>query len=451
MKTKLQIFGIALIGLLLTSCSSSMYMSKSSATPTDDIYYTPTKTTPSETTSTLVDSHKNTALVTEKQDLTKLDFASLEKKYSEILASDTSKIDTLIYKVEDDNPYERLLVDSYRESYDRRLNAKLSPSYGMSNLNIYLSSDYWYAMAFNPDFYHIVIMGDQIWVEPWYISNMFFTPRNSFGFGFGFGLAYWYPLIHSWNFNYWDFNGWRSNFEPYCYNGGSNNHHYSTNYFGRRLDNSTKNSSLNRRSGFSYEREITASRRMGGTSNISELGRVRNNTRNSNQTAITNRSNLRNNQEVINRGNRNENISPTRLRSETTSRNSNLTEPTRRNNNSTYQRPRSSNNDGYIRTGTRNQSINNGSVSRDNTTRNSSTSRENRNSSSTYNRPGRVDSSSDRGRTTNYGSSNRESNYRSSGRDNSSGSSSSSRTNSGTSSSSTTNSSTQQNSSSGRR
>ncbi|RPH33485.1 MAG: hypothetical protein EHM93_05085 [Bacteroidales bacterium] len=443
MKTKLQIAMIALIGLSITSCSSSMYMSKSSDTPTDDIYYTPSKTNSSSTV-----SDNNPTLKIQNQEPEKVNIAQLEEKYSKILASDSVSIDTLIYKAESDNPYERILSDSYQESYERRLRGMEDPRYGMNNFAIRFSDDYFYASAYDPAFYHIVVMGDQVWVEPNYISSMFSWPSNNFwlGFGIGFGWNSWY--YNHYSHYYWN-NSWVG-YEPYWYGYPAN---YSTTinnnyYYGRRTGNSTNLTSLNRRTENSYENQIVSSRRRNGTTINAGLNRTDFRTRSANQTDLTTRNGQRNtNQEVIGRGNRNGNLNTTRLRDEATTRNINSTEATRRNNNNTYQRPRSTNTDGYIRAGTRNQ--NNGTVSRDNTTRGTSTIRDNRTSTPTYNRPNRVDSSTERGRTTNSGSTNRESNYRDSGRNSSSNSNSATRSNSGTSSGSTSSSNTQQSSSSG--
>ena len=124
MKTKLQILSIALLGLAIASCSSSMNMSKSSSYSSDDIYYTPSKTT-----SSLDDVKKYSDQQTSNQDTSKKSFAELENKYSRVSAADSINVDTLIYKAESTNPYERVLSNSYRESYERRLRGMEDPRY----------------------------------------------------------------------------------------------------------------------------------------------------------------------------------------------------------------------------------------------------------------------------------------------------------------------------------
>lgn len=449
MKTKLQIIGIALSGLLFASCSSSMYMSKSSVNTTDDIYYTPTKTS-----SVVVSTEPSNSLDLLSQDPSKIEFSQLEKKYSKVLASDSIQTDTLVNKIENTNPYQDILVDSYQESYERRLKGKCSASYGMSNLSIYYSDAYFYAKAYDPSFYNVVIVGDQVWVEPWYISNMFFERSNNFRFGFGISLwndpdfyDYYNPWLlldpHWYGYPYGYWNGY-----PYAYN-GNNTYTFNNYYYGRRTDNNTNLTSIKRGTGISYESEIISARKRNELTANNGINRNFNTITRNNRTDITSRNGqTNNNQEVISRGTRNENLNTTRLRDAANTRNTNLTEPTRRNNNNTYQRPRSTNNDSYIRTGTRNQNVTNGSTNRDNNTRNTTTSRDNRNSTNTYNRPSRVDSSTDRGRSSNSNANTRESSSRGSTNDRSRTSSASS---SGTSSSSssTSSSSSQQSSSSG--
>ncbi len=444
MKTKLQIIGIALLGFILASCSSSMYLSKSSAT-TDDIYYTPSKSANlesinnSEVANTPIDNSQNTS---------PSKFDELEKKYANANNQDTLTIssDTLAAKVESTNPYERILSDSYQDSYERRLRAMSDPSYGMENFVTRYSDDYWYASAYDPAFYNIIVMGNQVWVEPRYISSMFLTPHNhswlgvNYGFGAGFGWN-WSSWYNDYSFSpYGGFSSWYG-YNPYSYDYWNSNHSFHNGYYGRRAGSSMNITSPNRRTEISYENQFESSHRRNGTtieSGINSANNVR--TRNSNQ--IDNRTGQTNNgQVVIGRSNRSGDLNTTRLRNEATTRNLNMTEPTRTNN-VNYQRPRSTNNSDYIRTSTRNQNINSGATSRDNTTRNTSTVRENRNASPTYNRPNRVDSSTERGRSTTSGTTVRESSStRSSARESSSSSSSSSNSSSSNSSNSSSSSS----------
>lgn len=125
------------------------------------------------------------------------------------------------YTSPDANPYESILADDYESAYARRLRGFESPTYKMpsSYLDARYSSAFTYASAYDPAFYNIVISGDQVWVEPKYITSMFGTwggtvlcdpwyygwtrpwgPSFAFGsWGWSFGWNAWYnPWYYSW-------------------------------------------------------------------------------------------------------------------------------------------------------------------------------------------------------------------------------------------------------------
>ncbi len=411
MKTKLQIISIALIGLIITSCSSSMNMSKSSSSSTDDIYYTPSNSNTVQTTSNT--STKKEAVNVESNNP---NLAQLEEKYSKILTSDSSNIDTVIYKAKSENPYDRILSDSYQDSYERRIKAFQDPCYGFhNNYDIYFSRDYWYSTAYDPYTYNTVIAGNHIWVEPCSVSVMFGANLPYYYWNnFNFGYRVW------WSHNYWYDNYFYSPqmlYSPYYTDLNYNNGNY---YYGPRSGGLTTNTSPRFRNDNSIEKQIITSRRRDGLTATTKGSNT--NLRGTNQEIFTRRTN--------------NDMNNTRLRENGNARNVSLTEPTRRNNNNTYQKPRSTNNDGYIRTGTRNQT--NGTTTRDNTTRGNSNVREGRNTTPTYNKPNRVDTSTERTRNSNTSSSNRESTYRGSS-DNRSSGSTTTRSSSGSNSGSTSN------------
>lgn len=154
MKTKIYFFFF--LSIVLASCSSLQQ-----TTVNDDIYYSPTdELVTSNDVYANPTYDKNQTIFSKKYD----------KEISDILEDESkSEIDTVIYEDEYENPYESIVVDNYNEAYQRRLDAKMSPYYGMNNYyNIYFSDDYWYAQAyFNDPFYNVIIVGDQIWVEPY--------------------------------------------------------------------------------------------------------------------------------------------------------------------------------------------------------------------------------------------------------------------------------------------
>lgn len=125
MKTKMKIFAMALAAILMGACSSSMQMSRSSSYQGDDLYYNPSSSY----------SVKTAEESSSKNSPSSLKLADLEKKYQEILANDTiGEIDTVIYKADKyQNPYDRVLSDSYQESYERRLRGRQNPYYRVNN------------------------------------------------------------------------------------------------------------------------------------------------------------------------------------------------------------------------------------------------------------------------------------------------------------------------------
>lgn len=427
MKTKLQILSVALLGIIITSCSSSMNMSKSSTNYSDDIYYTPRERVSN------IDEVKNYSdLSSSKQDTSKSSIAQLENKYSKILASDSTNIDTTIYKADYDNTFEN------------RLNFRRS-CFGISDYSLSFSDDLrWVLTAYSPSLYNIYVMNDQVWAEPRYSASSYFWPYNYFSIGLNFGYGFWNvsPWFYS-NYSY-PYYGYNNLYviNPYYWgnyyytNVNYNNSNY---YYGPRSGSLNTSNTSPRFRDNSIENQILSSRRRGDLA-----------TRGNTSTTTTRTDQGNRNQEIITRGTRSNDFNTTRLRDNSGStRNTNLTETTRRNNN-TYQTPRSTNNDSYIRTGTRNQNLGTNSNTRN--TNSSVRDREgvNRNTSPTYNRPSRVDVSSTRERTTNSTNSTSSTRQRESTYSNS-GSSSGTRTSSSSNSNTNTNNSNSSGSNSRRR
>ena len=73
------------------------------------------------------------------------------------------------------NPYDAVLADNYQSAYARRLYGFSSSTYKMpSSYYTYRYTDaYQYATAYDPAYYNIMVSGDQVWVEPKYITSMF--------------------------------------------------------------------------------------------------------------------------------------------------------------------------------------------------------------------------------------------------------------------------------------
>ncbi len=73
------------------------------------------------------------------------------------------------------NPYDAVLADTYESAYARRMYGFSSPTYRLpsSYYNMRYSDAYQYASAYDPAFYNVMVSGDQVWVEPKYITSMF--------------------------------------------------------------------------------------------------------------------------------------------------------------------------------------------------------------------------------------------------------------------------------------
>ena len=119
------------------------------------------------------------------------------------------------------NPYDAILADDYQSAYARRLNGFSSPTYKMpSSYYTYRYTDeYQYATAYDPAFYNIMVSGDQVWVEPKYITSMF----GSWGAAIAvptYGCYYgWSAPSYNWWYGYprysWYDWGWNSYYNPY--------------------------------------------------------------------------------------------------------------------------------------------------------------------------------------------------------------------------------------------
>lgn len=448
--------------IALASCTTGMQINTASSW--DDEIYGVSNSKPAKTA---VASEQPVAPSAKQQQLNKLD-----NKFSEALKAleDSSKNDTIIYKAEDPNPYRRILSDSYQESYERRLRGFEDPRYGLEDWSLYYSDDYRYALAYDPSYYRIVVMGSNVWVEPWYIYNSFGWPRSSFYFGFGYSWGYhpfnsfylgyyWDP----WYYNPWYYSPWY--YSPYVagnayWSGWYDATYYwdkytpsSNYYYGRRSTGNTNNTERyvggRNTSLMNIDGQVVTTRRSREvTSDSNPIVTTRETQTRVTPTYETRRGDGRSSgsgtQTVIRR----ETTTRTATESDryTTTRTTHpnreigISEPTRRGTTPTYERPRTS------ETGTFNTTRRVESPSTTpNTTRNPSVTTPTRTSTPTYNRPNRVStpsSSQPSTRSYNYerpsSSSSHSSGSSYSGSRSSSGSSSSGSSSSSSSGSSTT-------------
>ncbi|MFO7843257.1 MAG: hypothetical protein R6V16_05545 [Bacteroidales bacterium] len=209
MKTK--IFLILILSVFIASCSSLQQTAVN-----DDLYYSPTDDYVAST-----DVYSNPTYNNNASNETTSEF---DDQITEILEDDSyGDTDTTIYEdKESENYYDRVMVDNYSEAREKRMEAKQSPYYGMAtNYNIYFNDDYRFASMFIGDpFYNVVIAGDRVWVEPYYISS-------SFGY---WGRSYTYVGVNSpWYYSSWS-RPYYSYYSPYYYNSYYSNPYYHSYY-----------------------------------------------------------------------------------------------------------------------------------------------------------------------------------------------------------------------------
>lgn len=112
--------------------------------------------------------------------------------------------------------YTGVLADTYESAYARRLRGFDSPTYRMpsSYYELRYSPEFAYVTAYDPMSYNIIVMGDEVWVEPKYITSMFGTwgaPPISMTLGYSGWYSGYYNCYYGYN-PYW--------YNPYWYGYG---------------------------------------------------------------------------------------------------------------------------------------------------------------------------------------------------------------------------------------
>lgn len=127
-----------------------------------------------------------------------------------------------------DYSYSSVLADTYESAYMRRLNGFRSASYRMpsSYFNLRYGGAFNYVTAYDPAFYNVMVSGDQVWVEPKYISSMFGTwGATNVSIGISVFPYSWYygwrsPYYGSWwgypRYSWYDWN-WGIRYNPYTW------------------------------------------------------------------------------------------------------------------------------------------------------------------------------------------------------------------------------------------
>ena len=131
--------------------------------------------------------------------------------------------------------YTSIVANDYESAYARRLYGFNSPTYRLpsSYYNLSMNDAMRYASAYDPAFYNIMVSGDQVWVEPKYVTSMFGTwGATNVTFGiysspwvYGWGV-YSSPFYYTmWGYPHYSWYDWNWNM---CYNP----YHWGYGYYG---------------------------------------------------------------------------------------------------------------------------------------------------------------------------------------------------------------------------
>ena len=239
MKKLRRILFAALVAMVATGCSSAYYTAGGSAY--DDLYASHNRTEIANRQKAEAEARRAEA------EARKAEAEALQAEYEAKIAAFNaqaaaegkqtiktqvaSSVDDLI--IIEDNSAQNFVADSYESAYARRLKGFRSPSYRMpsSYFNLRYTGDVMLATAYDPAFYNIMVSGDQVWVEPRYITSMFgtwgatnataliYSPwyygwNTRWGAGWG-AFDPWY--YSSWGFPRYSWYDWNWNI---CYGGG---------------------------------------------------------------------------------------------------------------------------------------------------------------------------------------------------------------------------------------
>ena len=195
MKTLRILAGAALSALLLAGCSSAYYASSGAAS--DDLYAPHDRAEIARRQQAAAEAKRAEAAARQAEweaRLAEAEAAAAEKRYYS-------------YESAEVNPYRSVVADDYESAYARRLRGMESPTYRMpsSYYDLRYSSAFTYATAYDPAFYNIIVSGDQVWVEPKYITSMFGTWGGT-PYGWYVGWNY-RPASMWWGYPSWAWGG----------------------------------------------------------------------------------------------------------------------------------------------------------------------------------------------------------------------------------------------------
>ena len=236
MKKMSKLMVMSLVALFAMSCTSAFY-SAASGSAYDDLYVSHDRTAiaqrqQAEAEARRAEAEARRAEAEALQAQYEAEIARLTSASSNVRPQ-TQSVDADGLVIVDDNrasvnSYRSFVADDYESAYARRLQGFKSMSYRMpsSYFSLRYGGAYTYVTAYDPAFYNVMVSGDQIWVEPRYITSMFGTwgatnatamLYSPWYYGWGGSLHY-DPWYYSWcgypRYSWYDWN-WNI-----CYGGG---------------------------------------------------------------------------------------------------------------------------------------------------------------------------------------------------------------------------------------
>ena len=225
-------WGLSAISILFVSCSAAFQ----SAAIGDDIYNTHSRTAIAQKQQAEAERVKAEAERRKAQweaRLAEARAAAAEQDYYDsVLASATEQYQAASLA--------NIVADNYESAYARRLAGFESPTYRLpsSYYALCYSDALGIASTYDPSYYNIMISGNEVWVEPKYVTSMFGTwgasiisPYSSWYFGWTYPRYWnnwWYGYPHFGWYDYgWYYPNW-GYFPPhhhYPIGGGGGGHH----------------------------------------------------------------------------------------------------------------------------------------------------------------------------------------------------------------------------------
>ncbi len=186
----INVLGGIFAALLLGGCSATVYSGASSVN--DDLY------APRNRSELMAARAEHQARVLAEQQAAE----EAEQKRREEIARTIADLQKQEAQQEELS-YSSVLSDGIQDSYERRLRGINSPSYKMpsSYADAATSTTARYASAYDPAFYNVMVSGDEIWVEPKYVSS-FFGDWGATNVTVNLGL-WGYPSWTWWNSPWW--------------------------------------------------------------------------------------------------------------------------------------------------------------------------------------------------------------------------------------------------------